>query len=138
MLQREGAETHGTFSQRFRSLNAPSVGLLSTGVFELRTTPACRDSAPPGLATSRAAGPDEPGQSPTRLVSGCTHRLSVLSERCHPAVSRVRPVAFSATVFFSVSTTPRRTGSLDPACLAADKTTSPSPSAQLRSPPLGR
>ena len=104
MLQREGAETHGTYSQRFRSLNAPSVGLLSTGAFELRTAPACTDSAPPGLATPcRAAGPNEPGQSPTRLVSGYSLRLSVLPNAAIPPHPERGPQLFRLPSSFRVN-----------------------------------
>jgi hypothetical protein len=63
--------------------NAPSVGRF-TGVFELRTTPTCTDSASPGLATVPVTGPYEPRQSPTRLVSGYSLRLSVLPNTAIP------------------------------------------------------
>jgi hypothetical protein len=82
MLQRR--EQNGrNLSHWFRSW-MPRRRVAFTGVFELWTTPACTDSAPPGLATSRAAGPDEPGQSPTRLVSGYALRLGVLPNTAIP------------------------------------------------------
>ena len=81
-------------------------------------TPTCTDSAPPGLATLQVAGPDEPRQSPTRLVSGYSLRLSVLPNTAIPRIPPRGPRSFSIAVFLSVSATQRRTGSLDPACLA--------------------
>ena len=89
MLQREGAEQ--TEPIAWGSVRELRVGLcpvgrsLSRASSSLGLMPTCTDSAPPGLATfSRAAGPDEPGQSPTRLVSGYSHRLSVLPNAAIP------------------------------------------------------
>ena len=46
--------------------------------------PTCTDSASPGLATLKAAGPNEPKQSPTCVVSGYPLRLSVLPNAAIP------------------------------------------------------
>ena len=88
------------FAQRLRS----SVALT------------CTDSAPPGLAASQAAGPDEPGQSPTRLVSGYSPRLSVVPNAAIPPYpAHARPAIFDRRLL----SYPQRTGPLDPACLTA-------------------
>jgi hypothetical protein len=63
----------------------PRRSVAFTGVFELRTTPACTDSASPGLAPFPGAGPFESRQSPTRLVSGYSLRLSVFPNAAFPS-----------------------------------------------------
>jgi hypothetical protein len=122
-----GSRTDGTYS--LGSVRERRVGLcpvgrsLSRASSSLGLMPTCTDSAPPGLATLlKAAGPNEPGQSPTRLVSGYSLRLNVLPNAAIPPCPVRGPQPPGCRLFGS--TTLRRTGSTDPACLAADKQTS--------------
>ena len=121
-----GSRTDGTYSlgsvcERCAGL-CPVGRSLSRASSSLGLMPTCTDSAPPGLATFlKAAGPDEPGQSPTRLVFGYSLRLSVLPNATIPPCPTRGPQPLGYRLLFG-STTPRRTGSIDPACLAADKT----------------
>jgi hypothetical protein len=61
---------------------------------------------------SRAAGPDEPGQSPTRPVSWYSPRLSVVPNAAIPPYPARSPRSFRFAVSLSVSATTRRTGPL--------------------------
>ena len=61
-----------------------------------------------------AAGPNEPKQSPTRVVSRYSFQLSVLPNAAIPA----SPALMARGLSSVDSATVRRTGSLDPACLA--------------------
>ena len=123
-----GSRADGTYSLgsvRERCAGLCPVGRsLSRASSSLGLMPTCTDSAPPGLATFlKAAGPNEPGQSPTRLVFGYSLRLSVLPNAAIPPCPTRGPQPLGYRLLFG-STTQRRTGSIDPACLAADKQTS--------------
>lgn len=90
----------------------PRWSVAFTGVFELWTTPACTDSAPPGLATA-LTNRDNPQH-------GWLLRLGFLPNTAIPAVSRAWPVACRLP-FFSVQPRNDVLGSLDPAYLAISK-----------------
>ena len=131
-----GSRTDGTYSlgsvRECRFGLCPVGRSLSRASSSLGLMPTCTDSAPPGLATPpRAAGPNEPGQSPTRLVSGYSLRLSVLPNATIPPCPVRGPQPLGYRLLFG-STTRRRTGSIDPACLTADKQTSSILSAKTR------
>ena len=122
-----GSRTDGTYSLdsvRERCAGLCPVGRsLSRASSSLGLMPTCTDSAPPGLATHlKAAGPNEPGQSPTQLVSGYSLRLNVLPNAAIPPCPVRGPQSPGCRLFGS--TTLRRTGSIDPACLTGDKPTS--------------
>jgi len=95
-------------------LAVPSVGRFLRAPSSLGVVPTCTNSASPGLATTMAAGPFEPKQSPTRVVSGYPPRLSVLPNTAIPRIPLVarsllscRHLNHSATYWIFRSVPPR-------------------------------
>jgi hypothetical protein len=114
-----GSRTHGTFSPSVPRHECPVGRSLSRAPSHFGGANPC-GFCPAWISDlHRPTGPDEPGQSPTRMVSGYSLRLGVLPNPALPTRPADGPQCSKPPSSFRFQPSKRRTGSLDPAYLAA-------------------